>query len=260
MTTVLAAIDTSPTARSVLETALAVADLTGATAEAVHVQERTGATPDALATELGVPLQVLTDPVEASLLAAFAEPTVIAGVFGARATTDPARPLGHTALRLLEHTRKPVAVVPPTAVGGVPSRRFRRLLLPLEGSEESSRPIPERLYSLIVTEVDLVVLHVFTPATVPRTLDHPDWDLPAWGSDFLTRFCPDATHIELRGGIIGDRICEVCTDETVDLIALSWAQDMSPGHATVVRDVLAHATVPVLLLPTTLSEDPGNRP
>lgn len=250
MTTVLAAIDTSPAARTVLATSLAVATLTGGTAEAVHVGARTAEGPDALAAEPGVPLRVLAEPVEASLLAALAEPTVVAGVFGARAATDPDRPVGHTALSLLEHTSKPVVVVPPTAIGATP-RRFQRLLLPLEGSEESSRPVLECLCTLVATDIDLVVLHVFSPATAPRTLDHPDWDLPAWGSDFLVRYCPDATHIELRGGPIGDRISEVCTDETADLIALSWSQDMSPGHATVIRDVLTHATVPVLLIPAT---------
>ena len=37
--------------------------------------------------------------------------------------------------------------------------------------------------------------------------------------------------------------------EAIDLVVLSWAQDSSPGHAAVIRDVLGVSKVPVLLLP-----------
>jgi hypothetical protein len=36
--------------------------------------------------------------------------------------------------------------------------------------------------------------------------------------------------------------------EDVDMIALSWAQNASPGHAAIVKSVLANAQVPVLLV------------
>ena len=63
------------------------------------------------------------------------------------------------------------------------------------------------LRTLVVAEVELVILHVFTRGTVPRTLERP------------------------------------ARDPSI------WVQDTSPGHAAVIRDVLAVSTVPVLLLP-----------
>lgn len=248
MRTVLGFLDSSAAARPVLETALGIGELMGATVEAVHVQENSGETPAAAAERSGVHLRVVDGPVEAGLLSALAETNVIAGVLGARRTPGGRRPVGRTALHILERANKPVVVVPPEAVGVSP-RPFRRLLVPLEGSEQSARPVTEDLGPLIPDDIELVVLHVFTTSTVPPILDHPEWDLPLWGDEFLTRFCPNATRIDLRTGTVGRGITEACGEGGADLIVLSWSQDASPGHAAVIRDVLAHSTVPVLLLP-----------
>ena len=249
MRTVLAALDISPAARPVLETALGISKLMGATVEAIHVREKSGEVPAAIAEHSGVALRVVDGPVEGGLLSALADPNVIAGVFGARRTTSGPRPVGRTALHILERASKPVAVVPPEAVCVSP-RPFRRLLVPLEGSEQSARPLAEDLSPLILDDVELVVLHVFTTSTVPPVLDHPGWDLPMWGDEFLARFCPNASRIDLRTGAVASGVTEACTEMNGDLIVLSWSQDVSPGHAAVVRDVLARAAVPVLLLPT----------
>lgn len=248
MRTVLGFLDSSAAARPVLETALGIGELTGATVEAIHVQENSGETPAAAAERSGVTLRVVDGPVEAGLLRALAEPNVIAGVFGARGTPGGRRPVGRTALHILERTNKPVVVVPPEAVGVSP-RPFRRLLVPLEGSEQSARPVADDLGPLIPDDIELVVLHVFTTSTVPPILDHPEWDLPLWGDEFLTRFCPNASRIDLRTGAVGTGITEACGEGDADLIVLSWSQDASPGHAAVIRDVLAHSAVPILLLP-----------
>jgi hypothetical protein len=137
-------------------------------------------------------------------------------------------------------------VVPPDTVS---SRPLKRLLIPLEGSEHSSRAVIEGLLPLIVDEVELVVLHVFTPDTVPRVLDHPQRDLELIGSEFLARYCPHATRIDWRTGRVAPQVCSVCSEEAADLIVLSWSQDNTPGHAAVIRDVLGDARHPVLLLP-----------
>ncbi len=248
MRTVLAALDASAAARPVLETALGIARLTGATVEAVHVPDGSVETPESLATRSGVPFRLLDGPIEPALLDASAGPDVIAAVLGARATPGGRRPTGPTALRLLERASKPIVVVPPEAVGVSP-RPFRRLLLPLEGTQLSSRPVAECLCPLIVGDVELLVLHVFTATTMPRVLDRPGRDLQLLGGEFLARYCPNATQIELRTGSVSSQVGAVCRDEDADLIVLSWSQDSSAGHATVIRDVLSHATVPVLLLP-----------
>jgi nucleotide-binding universal stress UspA family protein len=248
MRTVLAALDTTPAARPVLETALGLAELTGANVEAIHIRDGPVDTPEWLAARGAVPLHVLEGPVQVGLLAAIADPAAILAVFGARATPGGRRPVGRTALRILEQTSKPIVVVPPEAVGVSP-RPFRRLHIPLEGSEHSSRSVAQSLYPLIVNDIEVVVLHVFTKDTVPRALDRPERDLSLWGDEFLARFCPEATHIELRAGSVGDRVTEVCADQDIDLVVLSWSQDSSPGHARVIREVLGHSNIPILLLP-----------
>lgn len=248
MRTVLAALDASPAARPVLESALGVAQLTGAAVEAVHVPTDSIETPQSLAARSQVSFRLLAGPVEQALRQAVADPAVIAVVLGARGTPGGRRPAGRTAIHILERASKPIVVVPPEAVGVSP-RPFKRLLVPLEGTESSSRPVTESLCPLIVADVELVVLHVFTSDNPPRFLDRPARDLQMLGGEFLARHLPDAARIEMRAGPVGPTVAEVCQQEDADLIVLSWSQDSSAGHAAVVRDVLGHSRIPVLLLP-----------
>jgi nucleotide-binding universal stress UspA family protein len=246
--TVLACLDPSPAARAVVETARGIGALMGAAVEAVHVGRQPTDTLQSLADRHDIPLRLLPPPTETALLGAVAAGGVVAAVVGARATPGGRRPIGHTALAVLQQTSKPTVVVPPEAVGVAP-RTFRRLLVPLEGSAESSRPVVECLCPLIVTKVELVVLHVFTPETTPRVLDRPRRDLELLGDEFLTRHCPYASRIEWRTGPVGARVTEAYDQDDADLVVLSWSQDSSVGHAKVVRDVLTASTIPVLLLP-----------
>jgi hypothetical protein len=256
MKTVLAALDASPAARAVVETALGVGDLMGADVEAVHVGRRPAETLETLAAHHGVPLRLLHGPAERALLDAVAPPHVVAAVLGARATPGGRRPTGRTALAVMQGTNKPTVVVPPDAVGVSP-RPFRRLLVPLEGSEETSRPVMDCLCPLIVAKVELVVLHVFTAETVPRVLDRPGRDLELLGDEFLTRHCPYATRVEWRTGPVGARVTDAYGEDDADLVVLSWSQDSSAGHAAVVRHVLAASTIPVLLLPVATGDLTG---
>lgn len=140
MRTVIAAVDASAAARPVVETALSVGALTGATVEAVHVGDGQIEIPEWLAAQSGVSLRVLDGAVEPSLLRTVGEKEVIAAVFGARSAPGGRRPAGRTAMHVLERATKPIVVVPPDAVG-VSARPIRRLLVPLEGTSESSRPV-----------------------------------------------------------------------------------------------------------------------
>jgi hypothetical protein len=252
MTTVLAALDASPAARPVLDAALALAELLGAGVEAVYVAETPSETPMLLAARAGVPLRLLEPPVRSAVLAALARPEVVGAVLGARSTPVGRRPAGHTALGVLERAGKPILIVAPDARVGSPPR-FRRVLVPLEGTRQSSGPIMERLCPLVATSVEpdleLVVLHVFTPASMPKVLDHPGRDMELLGGEFAARYCPQATRVELRAGAVGAQVEEVCRADEADVVVLSWSQDLSEGHAAVIRDVLERATVPVLLLP-----------
>jgi nucleotide-binding universal stress UspA family protein len=248
MRTVLAALDASAAARPVLETALGLGRLTGANVEAVHVGDGSVETPATLAARRDVPYRLLDGPVEPALLDAVDDPAVIAAVLGARGTPAGRRPAGRTALHVMERADKPVVVVPPNVAARGPWT-FHRLLVPLEGSEQSSRPVAEGLSPLINAEIEVIVLHVFTAETMPRILDRPLRDLELWGDEFLARYGPSGAHIECRTGQVGDQVAQVCRDELVDLVVLSWSRDASAGHAAVITEVLSRSTVPVLLLP-----------
>jgi len=260
MKKVLAALDTSPAARPVLETALRVGQLVGASVEAVHVHDRTLETLETLTSRARVPLRVVSGPVERALLEAVEAPEVVAAVLGVRSTAGGRHPAGRTALAVLKKAPKPIVVVPPEAVGVSPGP-LRRLLVPLEGTEASSLPIAELLQGLVVTGVELVVLHVWTSATAPRMLDRPVRDQLMLGREFLARYAPGkAASLETRTGSAGGRIIEVCAESDADLIVLSWSQDIEVGHAAVIREVLTRSEVPVLLLPVPSprrAEDPS---
>jgi nucleotide-binding universal stress UspA family protein len=248
MRTVVAALDASAAARPVLEAACRTAGLTGSTVEAVHVGRATS-TVTLLAARYEVPLHLLAGPVEDALLARIHADDVVTAVIGARRSSSSDRhPAGHTALEVLERSRRPVVVVPPDLPCPQP-RPWHRLLLPLEGDNRSSQPVLDALRGLVTAEVEPVVLHVFTNATAPPMLDRPSRDLALWAAEFGARYGPPGASVECRSGAVADQVARGCDAEHADLVVLSWSQAMTPGHAAVVREVLTRAAIPVLLLP-----------
>lgn len=131
--------------------------------------------------------------------------------------------------------------------GAVGPRRLRRLVVPLEGTEASSAPVLEALGRLVVVPVEVIAIHVFTEATVPRMMDRPVRDLEMIGPEFLARHLPGAARVEFRTGAVDRQVIYVCTTEDADLVVLSWSQDTSGGRAGVVRGLLGHCRAPVLL-------------
>lgn len=256
MSVVLAALDDSDAALRVIETAVAVGQLTGADVHGVYARARRSdpvSVPETAAEREDVSFTVLEGRPESTLLAAAGATDVVAIVIGTGSRYGRRRPVGRTTRAILENADKPVVVVPP---GTVLSSPIQRLLIPLEGTEVSSRPLLEQLWPLVVTDVDVVVLHVFTEASRPAMLDRPYYDMDILGGEFLARHCPRATTIEFRTGSIGEHVTELCRSRQIDLVVLSWSQNPDPGRAHVVRDVLAHSERPVLLLPhVTLDED-----
>jgi nucleotide-binding universal stress UspA family protein len=247
MSIVLAALDATHTAQSVLEAALRVGEMTDSGVEAVHAPTGHNQSLTLPTDHADVPLHLLSGPREPAVLSAIDAPDVLAAVIGAKAAADDPRLLGTTARYIVERSSKPVVIVPPKVVA---PGAFRRLLIPLEGTESSSRPVLERLLPLLATDVELIVLHVFTEATQPTMLDHPSRDLEMMGREFLTRHLPrQEARIELRPGPVGIRVAEVCDEHGADLIVLSWSQDSRAGRARVVREVLGGANLPILLLP-----------
>ena len=245
---VLAAIDESPCAREVLVTARAVADLLDAGVMALHVRETPGARPAVEADAGDLDLrEAQGDPI-AAIAAAAEDPAVVAVVLGARGAHTGPRPAGHTALELITRVTKPVVVVPPDGEARAP---IERILAPLEGSEPSSAAIAGMLARAEQHALDILIVHVHTPDAIPAFGDQPAHEAATWEREFAARFValPRASvRIVQRVGGAAECVLAEATAARAGLIVLGWNRDLSPGHARIVRETLAHSPVPVALV------------
>ena len=244
---VLAALEAEAVAAAVLGTATRFGEMTCAGVEVVHAGTPLPVTVVRVAALAGLELRRVAGAAGPALVAELERPDVNAIVMGAGIGHLGHHPVGSTTRYVAERSTKPVVVVPATGTG--PGSPFRRLLVPLEGTESSSRPVLEALLPMLVAGVEVEVLHVFTEETLPRMLDHPVRDIELLGHEFLARHFPPATRIVLRAGEVADRVSELCEEHGADMVVLSWSQRSSHGHARVVRDVLRSSAVPVMLLP-----------
>jgi nucleotide-binding universal stress UspA family protein len=256
MTTLVAALDDSAAAAPTLRTALGLAELFDADVEALHVIdptiESTPTTPttcEQVAAQLGVELHQRRGVPEDEIVAELRRGDVAAGVLGARRSAAGRRPAGHTALAVLQRAAKPVVVVPPDCrppTDGV----LRRVLVPLDGTETTARAVEHTADLFAGRGVDVLALHVFDETTVPRFWDHPEHEPEEFAREFLRRYCrTEGTHLRLRTGDPGEAVLEAAADPEIDLVAMAWSQDLSPGHARTIRQVLAGCCTAMLLLP-----------
>lgn len=245
-THVVAAIDSTPAAQLVVQVARTTADVLGAFVTAVHVREP-GDSSGHATWSVGVPVQLVEgDPVEA-IVATFADPEVI-GVIGARDRRDDPRPAGGVAAEVIARVTNPIVVVGPATR---PPRhgRLARVLLPLDGTAGSATAVEPVAAMLGRAGVDVVVQHVFDRRTVPPFWDQGHHETECWSREFKARWCGEpVTNVTWTGGVAAEEIVASGAAEDVDLIVLSWAQNASPGHAAIVKSVLANAQVPVLLV------------
>lgn len=256
MTKVLAAVDNTAAARSVLAAAVALGDLLGVEVEAIHVREDGHRTVDAAARAAGIPLRVSEGPVVPALRGAGEKSDVAALVLGVRASAVGRRPAGHVALQLAVSLPVPVLVVPPQAAVPI---TLRRVLVPLDAEPATAAALTETMELARRRKLEVVVLHVHEHASLPAFTDQPQHELAAWSAEFLRRHCPDPDNVllEVRVGAPGQHVLRVADEIGADLIALGWAQDLGEGRAAVIREALDRSDVPLLLVPLDRVEHAG---
>jgi nucleotide-binding universal stress UspA family protein len=245
---VLAALDDTPSASFVLTAARQIAELLGASCQAVHVRTHDSCLSQ-LAVELrGIQLRYTVGDVARELVHALEDPRISIAVVGLRNRVDGPRPAGHVSMAIVEVATKPVLLVPPTERV---VRPLRRVLVPLEGSALSSAPIIGPLGRLTDAGAVAVALHVFDSRTTPQFWDDVAHSADCYADEFTAHWCsgPTMTEVRFRRGDAAQAILDVASEADVDLIVLGWGQNLSGGHAGVVRDVLADAAVSVLLVP-----------
>jgi len=255
---VVAALNHTPAVHGVLTVARGIADMIGADVEGLHVREgnREPRMARRATDAVGVHLSERTGPVAETILDVLRGPEVVGAVMGTRALRGGPRPTGSIARRVIAGMSKPVAFVPPEA--DRPSAKAPKcLLVPLDGSDAASASFLEfeqRLRS--DPEREITVLLTFeSNGEMPRMLDRPTRDLPAWGHAFVRSHCPGQNRsFEGRWGDPGNAVIEVAEESKSDLVVLSFKGSFGWGHGWVVREVLARSVVPVLLLPMTSAE------
>jgi nucleotide-binding universal stress UspA family protein len=250
MTHVLAVIDDTPAAADVLSAAQALALTLGTAVHGLHVREGDAGMAEAVAAHAGVSVEVVDGDAVARILQAAADPFVSVIVVGARCHPGGHRPGGHVAVAVMLGAAAPVLVVPPDAK--LPdSGRFHRLLVPLAGEAEHAEARAAIVHELVTAGVDVVAVHVFDPASVPRFWDQAGHAPQSWATEFRTKWCeePDI-DLHLRSGDVAGAILHVAAGEHADVIAVGWSQDLAPDRARIVRDLLGRAEIPILLTPT----------
>ncbi|MGH2655544.1 MAG: universal stress protein [Actinomycetota bacterium] len=249
MRKIIAALDNGPAARPVLGTAIGLGPVLDATVEALHVTEDGDTIARTAAQRYGINLRTAPGPVAKALVSAGQAEEVVAEVVGARGTRAGRRPAGHTALEVITSLNKAVVVVPPeVALPFAP----RRLLFPLECSLEAGAALEDTLQRACECGCEVIVAHVHDEASLPLFEDHGLYETDAWTREFLARYCASAqelARVEVRVGVPAPEILGLAATTDADLITLGWSQDLSPGHAAVVREVLERSSVPILLLP-----------
>jgi nucleotide-binding universal stress UspA family protein len=250
MTIILAAIDSSPAAQPVLQSAATLAATLGVPVVALHIAHDGSEPARLLADHAGIPLRLATAdrPAEA-ILEALNDDQVALAVIGARSHPSGPRPAGATALAVAARAGKPVVVVPPQ-LHGPPAPYLHRILVPLEGTSRTTLAVRQALASMATRGVELIGLHALDATTAPRFWDRPEHNHDTWSQEFAARYNPTpGGRLRLRTGRPAQAILAAAAAERADMIALGWRQDLTPPRAAVVREVLARTPVPVILLP-----------
>jgi nucleotide-binding universal stress UspA family protein len=250
MTNVIAALGADACAQPVLAAARALADMLDATVVVLHVGEDGVPSPEGLANAAGVEFrQTRGTPLE-GIVSAANEADVAALVLGSRGASAGPRPAGATALEVITRTAKPVVLVPPDAH---PPERFTRLLLPIEGTGVAQPALSHIIDVADRRKLEIIVLHLHSPATVPAFSDHEPHGTRAWDQEFLARHLPfpaDRVRVLRRVGTPADDVPALAEGTGAELIVLIWSQSLAKGRARVVTRTLASTRIPVLLLPT----------
>jgi nucleotide-binding universal stress UspA family protein len=245
---ILAAIDASAAARPVLDTAVALGSTLRLRVVAFHVRQDGPEAERLLADRAGVELRLAAGAPAEAIAAALAGEDAALVVLGLRGHPAGPRPAGGTALAVATRADKPVVAVPPEPRDPAPPS-LHRVLVPLDGTAAAARAVEQVTRWFAGSGVEVVALHVFDAATVPRFWDRPEHDHDAWAREFLARNCPLGARLRLGTGWPAMCVLEVAAGEGADMIALGWRRRLVAEHAAVVREVLACTHVPVLLLP-----------
>jgi nucleotide-binding universal stress UspA family protein len=251
MTRVIAAIDNSDAMHPVLAAAEIVALVYEGDIDVIHVNAKDSGELEAMA---GRHVRFIPGEVSQVIVDEIAPEDVLIAVMGSREHAHADGSAGHVALDVATRIEKPLVLVPPEWPPLGPKDHLR-LLVPLDGTEETSITVEALVARIARSDAEIIALHVFDDASTPLFLDRPEHDLPLWGQEFLARHCAQpGSLLQWKTGPVGAGIADTAESEDVDAVVLGWHGVLSPGRAAAVREVLARAKVPVVLVPRIAAE------
>jgi len=172
------------------------------------------------------------------------------------------KPLGSTALAVLESAPCPIVLVRPDR--GITPWALHRVLLPHDGTPTTSAAIPPAAKVAATAGAELEVLHVAAPGSrpsheqgslmPPRYVDQPQHEWPAWAGEFLERLggaCELGSlkvHMSLGTGAPGDEVLRRAAEQASDLIVLAWRGAWEGERAATLKAVLRGAPCPVMIV------------
>jgi nucleotide-binding universal stress UspA family protein len=141
-------------------------------------------------------------------------------------------------------------------------RHVRRILVPLDGSDEAAQAVADGVALATAANARLVLLYVLcdqpSAARAPvisRYSDQLHHEMEAWRDEFMrSGFARERgaaafpAEVALRCGDPGEEIVRYAGEEDCDVIITAWGGSLSAGRAQVVRRLLAEAPCPVLFL------------
>lgn len=265
---VLVALDGSPAAATAIPLARIVASQLDAGIEGLHIiaPETEAAQQEVLeqAPDLHVRRRV-GDPV-VELLRAADDPATALLVLAmhGRAIISPGR-LGRVAETVIANSVAPLLLVPPAVADPAATRSLRRLLLPLDGTPTTACGLHDvaTLIAQLGASVDVLMVadpgaHAMERGSVapPIYVDQPQHEWPQWADEMYERLCVHCaglgaatpTQIFMAHGATGDAITDFAIEHRHDAIVLVRRSNLEPGRADVLRNVIAHAPCPILLV------------
>lgn len=270
---VLVPLDGSLHALAALPVARAMAELEGATLHLAHVGEprlppgellqRLGLTRDDLWG--AVISQVTGPPAEGILRLARELRSCLIAMCTHTGMEKPYGELGSVAEGVLRHAPCPLVLVQPER--GLRPWALREVLLPHDGTPATAAAIHPALDLVDRAGARLTVLHVATLGArtaveagalgVPRYVDQPQHEWPAWAQEFLDRVrglghAPEGIPIRLlvAPGAPGEQIVRCARERGSDLIVLAWHGSLAPARAATLKRVIRDAPCPALVLRT----------
>jgi nucleotide-binding universal stress UspA family protein len=269
LATLLVFLDGSTNATGALSVARGLAHLKGATVVLIHVG-REALAPDELLGRMSLSAEdvrgLVIDQCTGSLADAIvreaaARHTVLIVMCAAR-PDGPKHAFDSALEDVLRTAPCPVVLVP--AIRTRHPWALRQLVLPHDGTPTSAAAIAPTAELASQADADLVVLHVATPGAerpvepgtfvVPRYLDQPHHEWPAWSREFLERVRGlghpaniEKVRLVLAHGEAGAAILEFARHNASDLIALAWRGSLEPERAQTIQRVICDASCPVIV-------------